>query len=52
MNDGFVCLGYYSETDAKCLMCPDCDKCKSETLLRKMEKEIDKNDPCRRHNKD
>ena len=43
MKDDFVCVGYYSDTDPKCYLCPDSEKCKHKTMLRKLKKEIDRN---------
>lgn len=46
MSD-FVCISYYSETDPKCYLCPDSEKCKKKTVLRKLEKEITENEQSR-----
>lgn len=40
MSNDFVCIGYYSEMDPKCYLCPDVEKCKDKTTLRKIEKEL------------
>lgn len=44
MSNDFVCAGYYSDDEPKCYMCPDKEKCKHKTTLRKIEKELKQNE--------